>query len=191
MKWVAKKALFDVPVVGWMMRLAGDIPVDRKDSSSRATVVQRAKHALARRVSVMFMPEGTRSRDGRVLRYQDGAFRLATDVGVPILPLAIDGTAEALPKHGWRFGTADVRIHVFDPIETAGLGPDDVAVLRERVRQQTLRKLAEWRGVSVAEIDAAPEQRDVLAAPEASGPEPLATPPARGEERAKTAARRA
>ena len=192
MKWVAKKALFDVPVVGWMMRMAGDIPVDRKDPDSRANVVRRAKQALAKRVSVMFMPEGTRSRDGRVLRYQDGAFRLAVELGVPVLPLAIDGTAEALPKHGWRFGRADVRVHVFDPVETTGLGPGDITELRETVRQRTIAKLAEWRGVPVSEMDAAPAQRAALGAPEASGLAPLDVPAeepaARGEERAKTTA---
>jgi 1-acyl-sn-glycerol-3-phosphate acyltransferase len=155
MKWVAKDSLFRLPVVGWMMRLAGDIPVDRGSAKSRATVVMRASETLAGRCSVMFMPEGTRSKDGRVRRFQDGAFRLAIEAGVPVLPLAIDGTAGALPKHGWQFGQADVRLHVFAPVPTAGLTPDDAPALRERVRQQIIAQVAAWRGALPAVVDAA------------------------------------
>lgn len=185
MKWVAKKSLFDLPVVGWLVKMSRDIPVDRKDPDSRANVILRAKYALRHRVSVMFMPEGTRSRDGRVLRYQDGAFRLAVDLGLPILPLAIDGTAEALPKHGWRFGKADVKVHVFAPIPTADLTAADVPALRERVRQATIEQIATWRGVAPEAVDAAPEQRAALAAPEAGREITFG-----GEERAKTTASR-
>ena len=180
MKWVGKKVLFDLPLVGWLMKMSEDIAVDRKDPESRANVVRRAKLALSRRTSVMFMPEGTRSRDTRVLRYQEGAFRLAIETGTPVLPLAIDGTAEALPKSGWQFGRADVRLHVFDPVPTKGLTVNDVSALRERVRQMTIRQIAAWRGVAPETVDAAPEQRAALS-PEASGE---AVPGV--EERAKT-----
>ena len=181
MKWVGKKTLFDLPVVGWLMRMSEDIPVDRKDTESRANVIRRAKLAISRRTSVMFMPEGTRSRDARVLRYQEGAFRIAVETGTPVLPLAIDGTAEALPKSGWQFGLADVKLHVFDPVPTDRLTLADVAALRERVRQMTIAKIAEWRGVPPEAVDAAPEQRAALEAPAASGDAVVG-----GEERAKT-----
>ena len=153
MKWVAKSSLFRLPVVGWLLRLADDIPVDRGDARSRAAVVLRAAETLAARCSVMFMPEGTRSKDGRVRRFQDGAFRLAIEAGVPVLPLALDGTADALPKHGWRFGSADVRLHVFDPVPTTGLGVDDAPALRERVRQGIVAQIAAWRGVAPEAVD--------------------------------------
>src|SRR5690606_22422827 len=155
MKWVAKAGLFRLPVMGWMMRLAGDIPVDRGDTRSRAAVVMRAADALAKRCSVMFMPEGTRSKDGRVRAFQDGAFRLAIEAGVPVLPLAIDGTGGALPKHGWRFGEAAVRLHVFDAVPTAGLAPADAPALRARVRQQIVAQIAAWRGVAPEVVDGA------------------------------------
>jgi 1-acyl-sn-glycerol-3-phosphate acyltransferase len=155
MKWVAKAELFRFPVVGWMLRLAGDIPVDRADRRSRVLVVRQARHYLDRRCSVMFMPEGTRSKDGRVKAFQDGAFRLAIEAGVPVLPLAIDGTAGALPKDGWQFGQADVRLHVLAPIETAGLTPEDAPALRERVRQAIIAQVAAWRGVPPSAVDGA------------------------------------
>lgn len=155
MKWVAKASLFRLPVVGWMMRLAGDIPVNRGDTRSRAAAVMRAAATLAKRCSVMFMPEGTRAKDGRVRAFQDGAFRLAIEAGVPVLPIALDGTGGALPKHGWQFGRAEVRLHVFDPIPTTGLVPGDASALRERVRQLIVAQIAAWRGVDPSAVDGA------------------------------------
>ena len=160
MKWVAKKALFDVPVLGWEMKLAADIPVDRKNAESRATVLLRAERRLKRGCSVMFFAEGTRSRNGRVKAFRDGAFRLAIAAGVPILPLAVDGTMNALPTDGWQFSAAHCRLHVFEPISTTGLTEADVPVLRERVRQQIIEQVAVWR-------DAAPETVDALATAQA------------------------
>ena len=147
MKWVAKDSLFRLPVVGWMMRIANDIPVDRKSRLSRARVLVEAERRLAARVSVMFFPEGTRSRDGRVGEFNDGAFRLAIRAGIPILPLAIDGTMDALPKKDWRFGRAEhVRLHVFDPVPVEGLTDADAPELRRRVRDLIVAQIAEWRG---------------------------------------------
>ncbi len=157
MKWVAKRALFDVPLLGWEMRLAGDIPVDRRDPDSRAAVLVRARAALARRCSVMFFAEGTRSRDGRVKAFQDGAFRLAVETQTPILPIAVDGTMNALPAQGWIFGRATCRVHVFAPVETAGLTLADVPDLRERVRQTIVGQVAAWRGVPATAVDALAE----------------------------------
>lgn len=155
MKWVAKAELFEVPVVGWLMRLAGDIAVDRRDPKSRAHVLIAARRTLRDRCSVMFFPEGTRSRDGRVRPFQSGAFRLAIDAGVPILPLAVDGTRDALPKHGWRFGNAiEARLCVLPPVPTAGLGPDDADALRDHVRNVIIAQIAAWRGASPESVDA-------------------------------------
>jgi 1-acyl-sn-glycerol-3-phosphate acyltransferase len=155
MKWVAKKELFAVPVLGWMMRISRDIPVDRKDRGSRADVLTQAGQRLAARASVMFFPEGTRSRDGRIGRFSEGAFRLAIRTGTPILPLAVDGTSGALPKKSWRFGTArGIRVHVFDPVPVAHLSEDDVRSLLEQVRARIVQQVASWRGATPGEVDA-------------------------------------
>lgn len=156
MKWLGKAELFRLPVLGWMMRIARDLPVDRKDRRSRAEVMVHAKERLDHRVSVMIFPEGTRTRDGRVNRFSDGAFRLAVATGTPVLPIAVEGTFDALPADGWRFGPPlTVRIHVFDPITVDGMGPDDARALQERVRSAIVGKVAEWRGVAPEEVDGA------------------------------------
>jgi 1-acyl-sn-glycerol-3-phosphate acyltransferase len=145
MKWLSKAELFRVPIMGWMMQLAGDVPVKRGFGPSAIEAMTRCREILARRVSVMIFPEGTRSTTSAMLPFKDGAFRLAVDAGVPILPLAVQGTSTALPKHDWRFNRADATVRVLEPVETAGLGPDDVPALRERVRaiiEQARQELA-------------------------------------------------
>ena len=86
----------------------------------------------------MIFPEGTRSTTSDLLPFKDGAFRLAIDAGVPILPLALHGTATALPKHDWRFGRSTAVVEVLEPVETAGLTPADVPALKAKVRATIL-----------------------------------------------------
>jgi 1-acyl-sn-glycerol-3-phosphate acyltransferase len=134
MKWLSKAELFRLPVMGWLMALAGDIPLKRGFGPSAIEAIARCREALANRVSVMIFPEGTRSTTAEMLPFKDGAFRLAIDAGVPILPLAVHGTATALPKHDWRFGRSTAVVKVLEPVETTGLSPADVPALKEKVR---------------------------------------------------------
>lgn len=135
MKWLSKAELFRIPLLGWMMRLAGDVPVKRGFGPSAAEAMARCRAVLARRVSVMVFPEGTRSPTLELLPFKDGAFRLAIEAGVPVLPLAVSGTGPALPKHDWRFGRSSATVRVLPPVETAGLSVEQVPELRERVRR--------------------------------------------------------
>jgi len=134
MKWLSKAELFRIPVLGWMMWLVGDIPLKRGFGPSAVEAMARCREALANRVSVMIFPEGTRSKTAELLPFKDGAFRLAIEAGVPILPLAISGTSTALRKHDWRFGRSVAEVRVLDPVETTGLEVADVATLKTRVR---------------------------------------------------------
>jgi 1-acyl-sn-glycerol-3-phosphate acyltransferase len=154
MKWVAKAEMFKWPIVGWMLRMAGDIPVIRTDRRSGAEAMIKAKWYLEHKCSVMFFPEGTRSRDGRLLSFHDGAFRLAIKAQVPILPIALDGTQNCLPKNSWKFGdVSEIRLKLFEPIDTTGLKPQDVSTLKEQVRDIILNQVADWRGVPPQEVD--------------------------------------
>jgi 1-acyl-sn-glycerol-3-phosphate acyltransferase len=139
MKWLSKAELFRIPIMGWMMWLAGDIPVKRGFGPSAAEAIERCRRVLSRRVSVMIFPEGTRSRTAELLPFKDGAFRLAIEAGVPILPLAVSGTRTALPKHDWRFGRSVAEVQVLEPVETAGLTLADVPALKARVRDMIVR----------------------------------------------------
>ena len=134
MKWMSKDTIFKIPCMGWMMHMAGDIPLSRARRESREKAMRGAKDRLAKRASVMIFPEGTRSRRGELLPFFDGAFRLAVEAGVPVLPLAVAGTTHAMAKGTFRFMPARAEVRVLPPVETAGLTVADVPVLRERVR---------------------------------------------------------
>jgi 1-acyl-sn-glycerol-3-phosphate acyltransferase len=143
MKWLSKAELFRLPVLGWLMRLAGDIPVWRGFGSSAIEAMAKCRDTLSNKVSVMIFPEGTRSTKQELLPFKDGAFRLAIDAGVAILPLAVYGTATALPKHDWRLGVTSAEVRVLPPVETAGLTVEDVPALKARVRQMIVDGRAE------------------------------------------------
>ena len=142
MKWLSKADFFKYPLVGWLMQMAGDIKLVRGQRDSIVAAMDSCKDRLSKRVSVMIFPEGTRSQDGELRTFKDGAFRLAIETGTPILPLVLDGTFPALQKGDWRFGITDAEVRVMEPIETTGLTLDDVATLRDRVRTAIADELA-------------------------------------------------
>ncbi len=155
MKWLAKIELFQMPVIGWMLKLAGDIAVDRQDKRQGVQVLIVVGNYLRQKCSVMFFPEGTRSPDGRVHPFNEGAFRLAIKHRVAILPLAVEGSRNCLPKHSWKFGEpADIQLKVLSPVETTGLEVKDTTQLCESVRRMIIDQIAEWRNVASSEVDA-------------------------------------
>lgn len=134
MKWMSKIEILKIPFVGWMMRMVRDIPLERGDAKSIVKAMKASRERLDSKVSVMIFPEGTRSLTGEMGEFKSGAFRLAIDAQVPILPLAVYGTRDALRKHDWRLGNATAEVRVLDPISTEGLTRDDMDDLRTRVR---------------------------------------------------------
>jgi len=144
MKWVVKKELFRTPFVGWMMRLAGDIRLDRADRRSGALMLLKAKEYLSDGCSVMFFPEGTRSPDGRIGVFTTGAFQLAIRTGVPVLPIVLDGSHSCLPKKSWIFGEKSViRMKIFSPVPTTAL--ENAEDLRDSIRGRMEEQITEWR----------------------------------------------
>ncbi len=150
MKWLSKETIFAIPLVGWMMRMAGDVEVRRGRARSRAAALEQIRDRLRKRVTVMIMPEGTRSPDGRLLPFKDGAFRTAIEAGVPILPMALAGTRDAMARGSLLFNRARAEVRVLEPIPTHGLTLDDVADLRDRVHQ----RIAEARDQLRRELEA-------------------------------------
>jgi 1-acyl-sn-glycerol-3-phosphate acyltransferase len=148
MKWLSKVEMFKIPVVGWLMRLAHDVPLRRGERDSVVAALGACHDRLRRRVSVMIFPEGTRSASGDMGAFKNGAFRLAIEAGVPVLPLAVHGTRSALRKHDWRLGRAHARVQVLEPIDTSGLTLDDVDELREQTRQRIVEAVERLREVA-------------------------------------------
>ncbi len=154
MKWVAKKELFEVPVIGWLMRLAGDISVDRQAKDRRAITLKRCIYYLERNCSVIFFPEGTRSRDGNLNRFTNGAFDLAIRKNIDVLPLVIDGTKDCLPKKSWKFKPdVHVRLKILDPVSSGSFSEKEAAKFSEYVRMKIRNQLSEWRKEPVESVD--------------------------------------
>jgi 1-acyl-sn-glycerol-3-phosphate acyltransferase len=97
-KWVAKRSLFYIPFIGWNMVLNRYIPIDRTRGKSRLKMVDYAVKSVMKGNSLMMFPEGTRTRDGNLQKFKTGAFRIAAETQVNILPIAIKGTYHAIRK---------------------------------------------------------------------------------------------
>ena len=152
MKWLSKSSLFSIPFFGWCMRMAGDIPLSRGQRNSTATAMAFAAKWLEKGMSVMVFPEGTRSPNGTMLPFKDGAFRLAIEQGAEVLPIAIGGTRDAMLKGSWKIGRTRALVKVGEPISTQGMTLDDLESLKAeaRARIQALREeIAMIRGVSL------------------------------------------
>jgi len=132
-KWVSKEENFKLPFVGWNMRLNGYVPLRRGDRASVIEMLAHCDDLLEQGNPVLFFPEGTRTKDGNLQPFKDGAFELAVKHGVPLIPIAVHGTGRALPKHG-----AVLREHVDGHVEILEpLAPgDDVGALRDTARDR-------------------------------------------------------
>jgi len=120
MRWVAKEEIFKLPLLGALMRFGGDIKLRRGDAGSVKQMFDECKSTLGAGVSVMLFPEGTRSKTPELLPFKDGAFKLALEAGVDVLPLALAGTRDCMPKgQGWM-GDAHAVVRVLEPIRTQG-----------------------------------------------------------------------
>jgi 1-acyl-sn-glycerol-3-phosphate acyltransferase len=134
-KWVAKESLFKIPFLGWCLSLGKHIKLLRGDFSSIKKVYREAAGWLRKDMSVLFFPEGTRTENGEMGQFQNGAFKLAIKEKKPILPVSINGTREAIPKGGWIFkAKVKANLKVLPAIETSELKAGDFAKLRDEVQ---------------------------------------------------------
>lgn len=129
LKWVMKKELRRVPIIGAACHAMGHIIIDRSNSTSAVESIQQAAHKLVNGMCILFFPEGTRTKPGNVVPFKKGAFRLAIDLSLPVLPLTIEGTERLLPTGtlNWQPGAVTLRIH--PEIGTVGLSTHQVNTL--------------------------------------------------------------
>jgi len=134
-KWVSKAAVFKLPFIGWNMVLNRYIKIKRGRKGSIAQMMKACEKNLAAGNSVYFFPEGTRSKTGIVKPFKHGAFTLAQKMKVPILPIVINGTKNALPKNSLNFhGRHTIHIKVLEEIPLAQFASLPVAEVAEMVR---------------------------------------------------------
>jgi 1-acyl-sn-glycerol-3-phosphate acyltransferase len=145
-KWLAKIELFRVPLFGWMLRMAGDVPVDRAAPRQAARALMQCAKYLRLHCSVVFFPEGGRSPDGEVQPFNEGAFQLAIREQVPVLPVVVEGTGKALPSQSWVWGNSRaIELRVLEAVPVEGRGVKEGAALRDAVRQKIVDELSHLR----------------------------------------------
>lgn len=137
LKWVMKKELRRVPILGAACQAMGHIIIDRSNATSAVESIQNAAHKLVNGMCILFFPEGTRTKPGNLVPFKKGAFRLAIDLSLPVLPMTIEGTERLLPTEtlNWRPGAVTLRIH--PEISTLGLSSNQVDALCNQVEAVT------------------------------------------------------
>ena len=150
-RWVSKREVFKVPFMGWLLPIHGDIPIERGNASAAmAKVIKDGKLWLGRGASIAIFPEGTRSKTGEMGRFKAGAFNLASEASVDILPIVMTGTNEMFKgwKINWRNRTA---IRVMPAIKAETVAATDTKELMLQVRESMVEELAKLRAEVAAE----------------------------------------
>jgi len=146
-KWISKIENEKVPFIGWYLKMADYISVNRGDELSKQAMLEKSLNCLHRGTSIMIFPEGTRSRDNEIGFYKRGAFQLAMQANVAILPVLIDGTGGILPKHGLRIGNGyQINIRILDPIIPASFGTENPDELAKEIHDRMASELKSLRG---------------------------------------------
>ncbi|MBV1878362.1 MAG: 1-acyl-sn-glycerol-3-phosphate acyltransferase [Pseudomonadales bacterium] len=116
-KWVSKAELFNIPLIGWNMYLNSYIRLKRGKKNSIKKMYKACEKHLKNGSSVYLFPEGTRSVSGEMRPFKEGAFVLAKRLGIPILPIVINGSKDAVPKDSLNFhGQTEVQVEILAPI---------------------------------------------------------------------------
>ncbi|WP_438044670.1 lysophospholipid acyltransferase family protein [Sorangium sp. So ce128] len=143
MRFLAKRALFHVPVLGWGMRLYGHTPVDRRRARGAVADLGEARRNVMQRWSTVFFPEGTRSATGRLLPFRPGAFRTASAAGARVLPVTVDGAGALQPKGRYAAAPGVVRVVVHPPLDPPGPSLEELRAAMEACRTAVASALPE------------------------------------------------
>ncbi len=134
-KWIQKQSLRKLPFVGFASEKAGHVFVDNRTAASRATTIERAKAQITDGVSMVIFPEGARTDTGKMGRFKRGAYHIARDLQLPVVPLTINGPYDVL-KRNCRFirpGRLELIIH--DPIDVSSVTDEELAVLIDKSKE--------------------------------------------------------
>jgi 1-acyl-sn-glycerol-3-phosphate acyltransferase len=144
-KWVSKEELFKMPIIGWNLILNECIRLKRGDRKSIIEMMKACEDWLRRGACLVIFPEGTRTQDGEIHDFKDGAFRLAVECNVPVQPIVLDGTYDIITKTGRSMNfNADIRVKILpevDPSQFSG----DIIKMKDYVHDLMVDTLADMR----------------------------------------------
>jgi 1-acyl-sn-glycerol-3-phosphate acyltransferase len=141
LRFVLKQEMTRMPFVGWYARQMGMLFIERGTSRSSPQRLRDAVALVRRGATLCAFPEGTRSRDGSVGAFKGGLFQAAIEAGVPVVPVAIEGSGAVLPSAGFRVRPGTIRVRIGAPIATDGLQPGDRNALARRARDAVVELL--------------------------------------------------
>lgn len=131
-KWVMKADLRKIPFVGIACEAAGHIFINRDSPKAAQRSLEKAKAALQNGVSVVIFPEGTRTWDGKMGRFKKGGFKIATDLGLPIVPVTLRGCFERMPRNTLNISPGPIEMHVHEPIDVQSYSHDSLQELMQK-----------------------------------------------------------
>jgi 1-acyl-sn-glycerol-3-phosphate acyltransferase len=136
---------FEIPIYGWLMKRFGNVPVpDVRRPADLKRMWRLTRDAINGGTSLIVFPEGKRTRDGRVTEFQDGAFRLAQQLEVPIVPVSIVGSFKHHRTGHWMFWPTEIQVVLHSTIDTTNLNKEDVPGLRDRVKEKIEQPIQEF-----------------------------------------------
>ena len=133
-KWVMKHTIRRIPFIGYSCNLLGHIFIDRSDTATAINSIENAKSRITDGTSIFFFPEGTRSQDDHVQPFKKGAFRLALDLNLPILPITLKGTGNVLPKNSAALLPGKIEMIMHPPIDPSTYKDESIEALMDRSR---------------------------------------------------------
>lgn len=140
-KWIMKKELRKIPFVGSACAAAGHIYIDRSSKMAAARSLKEAEKQLHGGVCVVIFPEGTRTQTGEVGRFKRGAFSIASDLELPILPISLTGCYEVMPKGCWYAQRAKVIMHIGKEFDLKDYPEEDRQVAIEAIREEVIKNI--------------------------------------------------
>ena len=134
-KWIQKAPLRKLPFVGKASDIAGHIFVDNSSITSRINTIVEAKKILEDGVSVIIFPEGARTKNGKLGAFRRGAFRIALDMGLSIVPVTLNGPYDVMKRNTYTLHPGKLELTIHQPIPTNGLQKEDIATLMEQTKE--------------------------------------------------------
>jgi len=143
-KWVMKQSLRKIPLVGYACERAGFIFVDNSSAQAAAKTIQTAESKLKNGASIVIFPEGSRTRTGKMGKFKKGAYQMALDLKLPIVPVTINGSFEVLPIHSYLIHPHKMELIIHEPIETESIHIENIREATVKIKElvdESLRKI--------------------------------------------------
>lgn len=144
-KWIMKSELGSIPFVGRASKIAGHILLNENNPRSISKTMEKAMKELNRDMSIVIFPEGARTLTGRMGRFKRGGYQMAFDLGLPIVPITIEGSFEAMKRGTYDLHPSHLKLTIHEPIPTKGLTQEDLPELMNHTKKIIASALPENR----------------------------------------------